>query len=61
MAIFRICLRRSGAIGWLNLESHLHWSDGSGAPNENIVQNHFKHNIVELILVFKTYRHIFIP
>ena len=55
MAIFRICLRRSGAIGWLNLESHLHWSDGSGAPNENIVQNHFKHNIVELILVFKRY------
>ena len=24
MAIFRISLRRSGAIGWLNLESHLH-------------------------------------
>ena len=25
----------------------------SGAPNEIIVQNHLKHSIVELILVFK--------
>ena len=25
----------------------------SGAPNENIVQNHLKHNINERILVFK--------
>ena len=24
-----------------------------GAPNENIVRNHFKHSIVERILVFK--------
>ena len=35
-------------------ELWLKFTENSGAPNENIVQNHLnKHSIVERVLVFK--------